>query len=125
MTPREPLLRILIKDMGKNLYGAFCGIGRHCPNDLLFYLALHPATPSHVVCADATAYADFKATIYQYLEQYSKPEFLKRVVTTPNSNNPFEFNELSNREYTARYIAVFRRVRVSTQSSSSIPKTQR
>lgn len=82
-------------------------------NDLLFYLAIHPATPSYVVCGDLEAYAHFKESVHLYLIQFTKPEFLKRVATTPNSDNPFEFNELSNREYMAQYIAVFRRIRVS------------
>lgn len=101
--------------MAKNAHNAFSGLGRHCINDLLHLAAIFPGTPSWVICKDPELFYHLKELIYTYIAQYSKSKFLKRVATTCNSRNPFEFNEKSNKEYISSHIHVFRRVKVRVE----------
>ncbi|RDB27826.1 hypothetical protein Hypma_002116 [Hypsizygus marmoreus] len=102
----------LIKDICRNSHRAFSGLGRHTANDLLFRLGLFPGMPCYVLCLDGTAYRQFKAGIFAYLSEFRSPQFLKRVSSTPNSLNPFTFNDNSHEKYLSRHIDVFRRTKV-------------
>lgn len=104
--------RPIIKDIGRNSHHAFSGLGRHCANDLLFTLALHPGTPCHIICTNDVLYQNLKEGIFNFLSMFDTPTFHKRTATIPNTLNPFTFNDLSNESYISSYIYVFRRVKV-------------
>lgn len=115
--PPKPILpvRPIIKDICRNSHRAFSGLGRHCANDLLYHLALHPGTPSYIICLDIKLYVRFKNAIYIFLARFISPNaFLLRSATRPNTTNPFDFNKKSNDDYMSSYIDVFRRVKAST-----------
>lgn len=105
-------MRSIIKDICRNSHRAFGGFGRHCANDVLYRLAIHPGTPCHIICNSISAYQKFKKGIYEFIAEFSSPKFLRRVATRTNTENPFTFNERSNREYLSAHIDVFRRVKV-------------
>jgi len=107
MDPKPPACRI-IHEICINKSEAFAGFGRHTANDLLYLAAMFPGTPAHIICQDSERYEKFKDLIYTYQSQFSDPEH-RLVSTTPNTDNPFAFNENSNRLYMERYIKVFRR----------------
>lgn len=98
---------------------AFSGLGRHCANDVLHRLAIFPGTPSYVICEDDEKYNQLKQGIYNYLERFQRRAFIRDIVTTPNTLNPFEFNGNSNDKYISSYIDVFRRTSVRMNLSPS------
>lgn len=88
---------------------AFAGYGRHCINDFLYQLAIYPGTPAYVICRNDTLYKEFKQHLHTYMLKYSSKAFLNDAASIPNSDNPFLFNDRSNRIYISKYIDVFRR----------------
>lgn len=108
-TDPKPPTRSIIHEICSNKFGAFAGFGRHTANDFLYLAATFPGTPAHIICQDSERYEKFKDLIYTYQSQFSDPAFYRLVSTSPNTNNPFAFNENSNRLYMERYIKVFQR----------------
>lgn len=74
-----PKIRPIIKEICNNSLGAFSGFGRHCANDFLFLMAIHPGTPSHIICSNDDLYEKFEINIHLYLSRFTKEEFLKQV----------------------------------------------
>jgi hypothetical protein len=113
--PTAPKLksRHIIKDMCDNSNVAFSGFGRHTANDILYELALFPGTPCHVICRDGEVYEAFKAYLHHYMMKFEAKAFLAKLSSVTNSDNPFSFNETSNRNFLASAVKVFRRVKVS------------
>lgn len=99
-------------DMAKNVADSFAGYGRHTINDFLFQLAIHPHTPSYIICQDDTIYNEFKAHLHVYMKQYRQPKFLDIAATVTNNSNPFAFNQKSDEAYTAGWVQVFRRTKI-------------
>jgi hypothetical protein len=108
-TAPTPPTRRIIREICTNKSEAFSGFGRQTANDLLHLAAIFPGTPAHIICQDSECYEKFKNLIYTYQLQFAEPEFHRYVSTSPNTDNPFAFNENSNRIYMERYIEVFRR----------------
>ena len=104
--PKSPIRRI-IHEICNNRSKAFAGFGRHTANDLLYLSAIFPGTPAYIICQNSECYEKFKDLIYTYQSQFSDPEYHHLVSTSPNTDNPFAFNENSNRLYIERYIMVF------------------
>ena len=96
---------------------AFSGFGRHLSNDFLYEYPLHPATPSHIITSDPAKFERLETLIFQYLNRFREKQFLKRVATVPNDDNPFCFNENSNNAYMTSYVTVFRRMKTNVKSS--------
>ena len=65
--------------------------------------------PSRLLCQD-DKFETFKGAIYDYLETFTTPKFLRDIASVTNLNNPFKFNETSNLKYMQSHILVFRRV---------------
>jgi hypothetical protein len=105
----KPPARSIIHEICTNKSEAFAGLGRHTANDLLYLAATFPGTPAYVICRDSERYEKFKDLIYKYQSQFFTAEFHRLVSTSPNNNNPFAFNENSNRVYMEKYIEIFRR----------------
>jgi hypothetical protein len=105
----KPPTRRIIHEICTNKSEAFAGFGRHTANDLLYLAVMFPGTPAHIICQDSERYEKFKDLIYTYQSQFADPEFHRFISTSPNTDNPFAFNENSNRIYMERYIEVFRR----------------
>ncbi|KIM35738.1 hypothetical protein M413DRAFT_57539, partial [Hebeloma cylindrosporum] len=112
--PPAPPMRPIIKEMYNNSGGAFSGFGRHLVNDFLFNAAIHPGTPAISICEDDETFAELLEGIPEYLERFTVPQFYKPMASScvPGRDNPFEFNEDSNRHYMQQYIDVFRRCSV-------------
>lgn len=107
-------MRPIIKEMYNNSGGAFSGFGRHLVNDFLFNAAIHPGTPAISICEDDETFAELLEGIPEYLERFTVAQFYKTMASSCVSGreNPFEFNEDSNRHYMQHYIDVFRRCSV-------------
>jgi hypothetical protein len=108
--PPEPI-RPIIKELCTNSLGAFSGFGRHLANDFLHLQSIFPGTPSRIICEKDEVFEDFSASVQKYLTSFTTTKFLASVTSTTNSNNPFVFNEESNRVYMQSHILVFRRRR--------------
>jgi hypothetical protein len=106
-----PPTRRIIHEICTNKSEAFSGFGRHTANDFLYFAATFPGTPAYIICRDSERYQKFKDLIHKYQSQFSSPEFHRLVSTSPNTNNPFAFNENSNTVYMQAYIQVFRRTK--------------
>ena len=87
----------------------FNGIGKHTANDLLHLAAIHPFTPTWVVCEDDTLFSRFFNVLLSYTAQWTSDTFLTLVAGNINSNNPFSFHYNSNTHYIARYVMVYRK----------------
>jgi len=108
--PREPI-RPIVKELCANSMGAFSGFGRHVANDFLHLESIYPGTPSRLICEGDEEFQQFASSVERYLKSFTEPEFLDKVTSIPNSDNPFTFNETSNKNYMNGYIHVFRRTR--------------
>jgi hypothetical protein len=108
--PHEPI-RPIIKELCTNSLGAFSGFGRHLANDFLYLQTIFPGTPSRFICEEDDVFTKFADSVELYLGSFTKENFLNSVTTVANSDNPFTFNERSNRIYMQQHILVFRRTR--------------
>ncbi|RDB24436.1 hypothetical protein Hypma_008475 [Hypsizygus marmoreus] len=110
--PKSIADRSILCDIYSNSHRAFSGFGPHTANDFLYQIALFPGTPSYIICLDDRKYTDFKVSLHTYMAQFYAPEFLSRVASVANDNNPFAFQGISNLTYTSSYTLVFRRTSV-------------
>ncbi|RDB27515.1 hypothetical protein Hypma_003892 [Hypsizygus marmoreus] len=106
----------IIQDICSNAGNAFSRFGRHTANDILYQLAIHPATPVHLLCIDDSKYEELKRHLHTYMVQFSSTKFLREAASISNNANPFAFNERSNKIYISMYIHVFRR------TTAKVPK---
>jgi hypothetical protein len=106
-----PPLRPMIKEICANSGAAFTGLGRHLANDLCYHLVIHPATPAIYICQDDTRFKGLLNGIPEYLKCFTEPGYLSAMAGScgVDQENPFRFNENSNRLYMHCYVDVFRR----------------
>ncbi|KAJ7923688.1 hypothetical protein B0H13DRAFT_1864674 [Mycena leptocephala] len=78
---RTPIIEELL-----DITGPAAGVGQHLANDLLFGLALHPATPSLTICSSDELH--------------------------PNLSNTFIFHDVSDRNFMQSYVLMYRRCQV-------------
>ena len=90
----------------------FNGYGQHTAHDLLHSLALWPAYPPALLCADDTLYEQFKTALNAYAAQYTSATFRSRCVSTPNQTSPLYYNYASDDNYLNMYLRVFRKCAV-------------
>ncbi|KAJ7733907.1 hypothetical protein B0H16DRAFT_1271035, partial [Mycena metata] len=77
-------------------------------NDLLYGVPLHPDTPSSVICSDDQAYGELREHIPTFMSKFASKKYLERCAGTPNSHNPFYFNNASNESFIRGYVLVYR-----------------
>ncbi|KAJ7149916.1 hypothetical protein C8R46DRAFT_1306347 [Mycena filopes] len=104
--------KIAIVDVLNNAHGPGGGIGKHLASDLLYEVAIHPDTPSFVLCSDNVLYMRFRTNVPHFMARWTSPEFLKACGGRPNSLNPFAFNRTSDRNFIWSYVSVYRRTSV-------------
>ena len=75
----------------------------------LYQLILFTGSPAYELCQDDKKFEELELAIYKYFANHSSPDFLRRIATVPNTDNPFSFNEHSNTSYMESEIHVFRR----------------
>jgi hypothetical protein len=103
----------IVNDMCHNAGSAFAGIGRHMANDFLHLLGIFPGTPAWVICSDDGKFLIFKAALISFMARWSSSEFLLKTAgnAISSNDNPFAFNETSNRNYMSSYLEVYKRVK--------------
>ena len=89
---------------------ASSGLGCHLIADFLHKVHIFPGTPSYVVCCTKP---ELFLCICQELPAFiTTDKYYELVCSYKNSANPFAFNAISNNNYIAGYIDVFRRIKV-------------
>ncbi|KAJ7178255.1 hypothetical protein C8R46DRAFT_1029740 [Mycena filopes] len=104
--------KIAIVDVLNDAHGPGGGIGKHLASDLLYEVAIHPDTPSFVLCSNDVLYMRFRTYVPHFMARWTSPEFLKACGGRPNSLNPFAFNRTSDRNFIWSYVSVYRRTSV-------------
>jgi hypothetical protein len=89
------------------------GLGRHLIADFLHKVRIFPGTPSYVVCCTKPElFFHIRQELPAFMARFTTNEYHELVCSYRNSANPFAFNAVSNNNYIARYIDVFRRIKV-------------
>jgi formamidopyrimidine-DNA glycosylase len=107
----------IYKELYKNQYHSFAGLGRHLINDFLYFAGIHPYTPSSKICDNNESFEAFTQQLIDYFHTFTSKKFLQLVATASNIDNPLGFNENSNRNYMGGWVHVYRR------SITSVPAT--
>ena len=71
--------------------------------------------PSYLLCEDEDVFNEFVSAIQVYLGSFVTDEYYTRIASITNSNNPFAFNETSNKQCMKCHILVFCRVKVNVE----------
>jgi hypothetical protein len=69
--------------------------------------------PSYLICKNLSVFENFTSAIGAYMLSFTTNKFYRRTVSVTKSDNPFAFNEESNKQYMKSHILVFRRVNVN------------
>ncbi|KAK6987554.1 hypothetical protein R3P38DRAFT_2838018 [Favolaschia claudopus] len=88
------------------------GIGKHLANDFLYEVAIHPDTPSFVLCTDDASFSRLRSHLPIFMARWESPQYLKACAGRTNSLNPFAFNTTSDRNFFSSYVPVYRRTSV-------------
>jgi hypothetical protein len=100
--------RSIFQDMRANVCGAFNGFGHQTANDFLASIAVHPGTPSGLICISRDAFGDFVEQIPKYFRRLCEKTCLRRTAPQMHSN-PFAFNESAHKK-ALEGVMVFKRV---------------
>ncbi|KAI5830837.1 hypothetical protein K523DRAFT_415528 [Schizophyllum commune Tattone D] len=90
----------------------FNAFDRHTANDAAHGMGVFPNTPVSAFVQDDRIFAQFTHSLQSYLAQFDSQQFLKAMVSLPNTDNPIAFNKGVHDTYVNRYIHVFRRTTV-------------
>ncbi|KAF7374250.1 hypothetical protein MSAN_00307900 [Mycena sanguinolenta] len=104
---RVPIIEALL-----DVDGPGSGMGQHLVNDFLFSIAFHPDTPSLVICKNDDLFTLLRTSLVSFMSQWASKKYLTRCAGRANSNNPFFFNDKSNRIFLQQYVRVYRKVEV-------------
>ncbi|KAI0657065.1 hypothetical protein C8Q70DRAFT_289428 [Cubamyces menziesii] len=92
-----------------NTQSVFNGYGVHTAQDLLYQLGIWPTLPPEVLCADDTAFEEFKATLSSYAAQYTSSVFRTRCLKVPSYNEYDNPTQGRDENYYSQYLKVYRK----------------
>ena len=92
-----------------NTQSVFNGYGVHTAQDLLYQLGIWPTMPPEVLCADDTAFEEFKATLSSYAAQYTSSVFRTRCLKVPSYNEYDNPTQGRDENYYSQYLKVYRK----------------
>lgn len=88
----------------------FNGFGQHTANDILHLLAIHPLTPTWVLCESDLMFDSFAQRLQDVSSEWHSAKFFKRVACDVNSSNPFAYQYCMDAAYKATYVQVYRKI---------------
>jgi hypothetical protein len=103
--------RSVFQDMRSNTFNAFNGFGHQTANDFLASVAIHPGTPSGLICISKEVFKEFVEQIPRYFQRLCEKTYLRRTAPQVNSN-PFAFNDWAHKK-ALEGVMVFKRVNTS------------
>ncbi|KAI0328058.1 hypothetical protein GY45DRAFT_1282616 [Cubamyces sp. BRFM 1775] len=96
-------------DVMLNTPSVFNGYGPHTAQDLLYQLGIWPTMPPENLCADNTAFAEFKAALVSYAAQFVSSVYRTRCLKVPTYNEYDDTNPQRDENYYSQYLKVFRK----------------